>query len=290
MTPNEDLVRYIEDELYKGVPIADVLYAVRSAGWTERLIQDAMLFLDRQHQAMLLDSTPPEPKRLSFPINLNLPKLQVNWRLGLVAMGITAVAILLLFGLIAAFSKDPSTPTQQLSDPNFTVSLPDDWVVDQSYKPGNRVVFIQSPEDGGADGWNKTALVTIYPDADLDVFGKQLQSESADIELIRNETTKDGSIRVRFIEFRTLDFVSDGQITHGAYVLVDKGLVKMSALVVAREEYWALHAQKAEQLLRSFMPGCSRESENAKQNSDGTFFICGREPLPAATDSNSLPN
>lgn len=292
MTPNEDLVQYIEDELYKGVPIANVLYAVRSAGWSERQIQDAMTFLDRQHEAMMLDNTPVENRR-TVPSWLSVNTLLQNWKLGLIAMGFTAVAILILVGLVKALSRDTSTPnpvTEQLTDPNFTLSIPEDWAVDKNYKPGSRVFFLQSPEGDGKDAGEKIAVVTVYPDASLDVFGKQLQAESADVELIRNETTKDGSIRVRFIEFKTLDFVSEGQVTHGMYILIDKGLVKMSALVVAREEHWALHAQKAEQLLRSLSPRCSREASNAVVNGDGTFSICGQGQLPASTDSNSLPN
>lgn len=283
MTPNEDLVQYIEDELYKGVPISEVLYAVRSAGWQERQIQDAMTFLDRQHETMILDNMPPKP-------GFSFPKLVLNWRLAIFASVGTILAILLIFGVLSLFKNEPKLTTERFTDPNFSLELPDGWQADQSYKPGDRALFMQSPEDGSADAAQKIALVTIYPDASLDVFGKQLQSESADVELIRNETTKNGSVRMRYIEFKTLDFVSDGQITHGAFVLVDRGLIKMSAMVTSREEYWPLHAQKAELLLRSFMPGCSRPAADATQNPDGTFSICGNEPVPDSNVTDILPN
>ncbi len=283
MTPNEDLVQYIEDELYKGVPISEVLYVVRSAGWQERQIQDAMTFLDRQHETMILDNMPPEP-------GFSFPKLVLNWRLAILASLGTFLAILLIVGLLNLLKSEPTPQTERFTDPNFSLQLPEGWHADQSYKPGDRVLFMQSPEDSSADAAQKIALVTIYPDASLDVFGKQLQSESADVELIRNETTKNGSVRMRFIEFRTLDFVSDGQITHGAFVLIDRGLVKMSAIVIVREEYWPLHAQNAELLLRSFMPGCSRPAADATQNQDGTISICGNEPVPDSKGTDILPN
>ena len=297
MTPNEDLVHYIEDELYKGVPIADVLYAVRNAGWSERQIQDAMTLLDRQHEAMLLDSTPQVKSGFSID-SLSLPSFkkfrfdQFNWRLGLFTMGLTAVAILLIAGIVKVAHKSPSTPTQQLNDPNFSISIPQNWQVDPGYKPGSRMLFVRSPEDSSPEAYQKIALMTIYPDAELDVFGKQLQTENADVELIRNETTKSGSIRVRFIEFKTRDAVGDGNITHGEYVFVDKGFIKMSAMITAREQYWPTYAVAAEKALRTFMPECSRESSNATKNADGTFYVCGNPPLQStsSTSKTTLPD
>lgn len=289
MTPNEDLVHYIEDELYKGVPIADVLYAVRTSGWNERQIQDAMAFLDRQHEAMLIDSLPP-PQTSRLPSlnlrSLSLPNLSFNWRLSAGVMGVTVVAIILMAGLIKIVSRDSKQPFQQLSDPNFSINVPQSWHVDQNYKPGSRMLFIRSAEDSSPDAALKTALLTVYPDAELDVFGKQLQSESLDVEIIRDETTKDGSIRTRFIEFRTRDVLGDGMITHGEYVLVDKSLVKMSAMITAREEFWPAYAVAAEQTLRSFMPGCSRASGTITPNSDGIFNICGRTAIPDSSTSD----
>ena len=292
MTPNEDLVHYIEDELYKGVPIADVLYAVRSAGWRERQIQDAMTFLDRQHEAMLLDSLPIEQKS-RFP-SFSLPGLSrfsINWKLGGTVMAVTVVSILLIAGFAKLLSRNPKAPTEQLSDPNFTIQLPQGWQVDQSYKPGSRMLFVRSPEDSSPNAAQKMALITMYPDAELDVFGKQLLSQSADVDILRNETTKNGSIRTRYIEFKTRDILNEGHITHGAYVFVDKGLVKMSAMISSRDEFWPTYAAIAEQTLKSFMPSCSRESEHATNNADGTFQICGNQPLPATTNGTvKLPD
>ncbi len=167
--------------------------------------------------------------------------------------------------------------------------MPSEWQPDANYRPGSRVLLFYSPETSAPDKHEQAALLTLYTDIELDIFGKQLLSGTSGVTVLTDSRGSEGIVHYRYITFVSDNAATGGGKTRGAFIYVDKGTIAMSATITAREQYWDLHAEKAEHVLRSIVPKCSREALSASYNDDGTAFLCG-PTLPAALDSNPLPN
>lgn len=265
MSPNHELVQYIENEAFKGRKVEDILADVRDAGWSDELIQEAVVALNEEHNVLQqLDLDP-----------LHRRKVHKHTYLTIVFVAImTLLIIFLAAGVIQYTSR---ADLLKFSDPNFTMRIPEDWSVDQSYRPGASISQFYSSEDMSSKDKNKAAIMSLHADADSDVAGRLLREGGSRMSIIKEESLQVGSMRYILIEFSGLNPDGSGVRVHGLHGYVVRGQIAMSAIISSSQEHWGRHEREARAILTSIVPECGRRSLTAELNRDGTIFLCGGE-------------
>jgi len=262
MSPNEQLVQYIENEAYNGRSVEDIIADIRKAGWNDEQIQTAVTTLNQEHDIMQQLDIDPLHKRI------RQGKLKL-----LLFVSLIAFVVILGASLVAESAKRPEFMT--FSDPNFSLLLPDNWDSGVDYEPAAAQLTFYSPEFEGAGEFEKAASMTMFVDAKDDVFGGQLRRGGSNARIISDESGGAGSLKYRTIEFVSDNFDGSSGRVHGLYVLVNKGQITMSATITSADEHWGRHADVAEKILESIVPKCNRKALTAELSVDGTIFLCG---------------
>lgn len=263
MSPNQQLVQYIENEAFKGRNVSEILVDVKNAGWTEQQIQKAVTTLNQEHDVMeQIDLDPLHRKKIH--------------KRSLFVVLLVALATVIVVLLAAAIIRSASRPDLLgFADPNFSMLLPADWDTTEEYIPGASELSFISSEKREPGNEQEAATMTMFIDARQDTFGRLLRDGGSRMRIIEDKVEKNDSITYRFIEFTGLDPYGSNQEVRGLYALIDRGQITMSAMISAPVGSWNEHAYEAEKILTSIEPECSRQSLTAELLDDGTIFLCG---------------
>lgn len=269
MSPINDLVQYIENEAFRGRPLRDILTAVRQAGWPEDLIMEAIAFLNQEHDVLKQIDVPPVQKR----------KVHKHSKLLIAFISIVST---LVFLMVAGIYKELAKPNYLgFTDPNFIMKLPETWTTGVGYQPAISTMKFYSPEHRSIreQTADKATTIKVYAVAEEDLFGTQLRSGGSGMSIISDKIDEKNGISYRFIQFIGQDPESPGREVRGLYAFIHRGQISMSALVTAKKDFWNIHAEEAEKIVRSIQPKCSRPSLSAVKKDDGTINLCSSDPF-----------
>ncbi len=232
---------------------------MHAAGWSDQDLVATVAVLNEQHDVLQQVDMDPLHRR---------PRKQRNvWRV----MVLTAVAtVLVSVGAYLYFLYKP-VQYRTFQDPNFTMSIPESWVLSDEYKPGSSVVLAYSSDND--DDADSTAFMTVYLNLFEDQFGRQLMDGSANARITRDETREYQKSRLRYIEYEK-PATDESRSTRGAYVLSTRGELTVSATITSQSDHWGRHAEAAKRALNSITPNCSIKNLDALYDEDGAIILC----------------
>lgn len=283
--PSATLQTYIQDQLQNGLTHQQVIAALLGSGWSmDQLKQYAPYLFYSQAQPPLPVETGAVPltsgvvaePASSVQTEVSIlpdvvsaqqtlvgqfdqtarPKSIRRWQ-RIIPMAV--LAVLLVASGAFLLTKLNSTSFTDFNDPNFSMKIPNNWARDAGYKPGSMIVLYYSPE-GASNNGEAAAKFTAYIAIEFDRIEDQiryLSDSKAQYDVVSNESFDVGDVHYHLVEVVS-KLPSDDEQTHTLYVNATRGEFMINADIVSKESEWNLHADQAEKILRSIVPGCSK--------------------------------
>lgn len=184
-------------------------------------------------------------------------KRRVLFRRLLISALVVAFLIIGLAGLFVMLRMSTSS-SKSFKDPNFSMQLPSGWRTDRGYEAGKTLVIAYSPENTDSAKKDQSAQLTVYVGIGYDRAEEllaYLKDSKIEFTSIRDESFDVDGVQYRLVEYTTRQSSEDTK-THTLMVNAKRGDFLINADIVAPDEHWQLHAEEADQIMRSIMPGC----------------------------------